>query len=59
MKSHRLILVIAGAISTALIAAASAMAPLAQMPWAEAMASLLGTYVLGLGLGWLVWHRGA
>lgn len=57
MTSHRLTLVLAGAVCTALIAFASAMAPRAPMPAGEGLALLLGAYALGLGAGMLVWRR--
>ena len=58
MNSHRLSLIAAGAVATALIAFASSMAPASPLPWLPATAMLLGTYAAGLGIGGLIWKRG-
>ena len=58
MHSHRLSLITAGAVATAVIAFASSMAPSSPMPLVPAAGMLLGTYAAGLGIGWMIWKRG-
>ena len=51
VNSHRLILVLAGAVAVAGIAFAMILAHKAQLPAPALVAMLLGTYALSLGLG--------
>lgn len=57
VNSHRLTLVLAGAIAVAGIAFAMILAHRAKLPAPALMAMLLGTYALGLGLGRLALKR--
>lgn len=59
MNSHRLTLVLAGAVAVVVIAAATVMAHHAIVPAPVFGAMLLVVYGLGLGLGRMVWKRGA
>ncbi|MBV1690726.1 hypothetical protein KRR38_24365 [Novosphingobium sp. G106] len=58
MNSHRLTLILAGAVAVVVIAAATVMAHHAVVPAPVFGAMLLVVYGLGLGLGRLVWNRG-
>ena len=58
MNSHRISLIVAGTIATAVIAFASSMAPSSPMSLIPAAGMLLGTYAAGLGMGWVIWKRG-
>ena len=58
MNSHRLTLILAGAVAVVVIAAATVMAHHAIVPAPVFGAMLLVVYGLGLGLGRLVWNRG-
>lgn len=58
MNSHRLTLVLAGAVAVVVIAAATVMAHHAIVPAPVFGAMLLVVYGLGLGLGRMVWNRG-
>ena len=58
VTSHRLVLILAGAVAVAAIAFTMILDHAAQVPGPELVAMLLGTYALGLGLGRLALKRG-
>lgn len=51
MISHRLVLVLAGAVAVAAIGFVLILRHAAQVPAPMLVAALLGTYALGMGLG--------
>ncbi|MBW8755287.1 MAG: hypothetical protein JF595_14275 [Sphingomonadales bacterium] len=57
MNSHRLILIVVGAVAVAGIALTLILAHKAQVPAPALIAMLLGTYALGLGLGGMALNR--
>jgi hypothetical protein len=57
VTSHRLVLILAGAVAVAAIAFAMIFARQADVPLPHLTAMLLAAYAIGLGLGWLVLKR--
>lgn len=57
MTSHRLTLILAGAVAIALIAAAAVMKHSAIISAPVLGAMLLAVYGVGLGLGRLIWNK--
>lgn len=57
MTSHRLVLILAGAIAVAAIAFAMILRHVAAVPAPALMAMMLGTYAAGLGIGGLALSR--
>jgi hypothetical protein len=54
VNSYRLTLLLAGAVSTGVIAFGASLAHPGRTPWPLLLAALLATYALGLGIGWLI-----
>lgn len=57
MTSHRLVLILAGALAVAAIGFAMILRHVASVPAPVLVAMLLGTYALGLGIGGLALKR--
>jgi hypothetical protein len=59
VTSHRLVLIVSGALAVAAIAFTMVLAHKGQVPAPELFAMLLGTYAVGLGLGRLALGPGS
>lgn len=58
MQAYRLILLLAGLVSTGVIAAGAVMAQREPAHWSVLAGMLVATYALGLGIGRLAFGRG-